>query len=108
MSAKTISIIAYITIFGWIIAYLQNKSSDKKSELASYHLGQGLGIFIFSVVLNIALIIIVNIVPSLATVLSLLSLIPLILLIFGVITANNEAMKPVPVIGKFFEGKFNF
>lgn len=108
MNAKTISIVAYITIIGWIIAYLQNKNSEQKSKLASYHLGQGLGIFIFSIILNIALFIVMSIVPSLRSILGLLGVVPLILIIFGIITANNEALKPVPLIGKFFEGKFNF
>ncbi|MGS2760892.1 DUF4870 domain-containing protein [Sinomicrobium sp. M5D2P9] len=108
MNAKTISIVSYITIIGWIIAYFQHKGSEQKSELASYHLGQGLGVFIFAVVLNIILQIVMSIVPSLASILSLAGLIPLILLIFGIIAANNEVLKPVPLIGKFFEGKFNF
>jgi len=108
MSAKTISIVSYITIIGWVIAYLQHKGSEQKSKLASYHLCQGLGVFIFAVILNIILSVVVRIVPSLAGILSLVGLLPLVLLIFGIITAANEAIKPVPLIGKFFEGKFNF
>lgn len=108
MNAKTISIVSYITIIGWIIAYLQHKGTEQKSKLASYHLGQGLGVFIFAVILNIILGVVISIVPSLAGILSLIGLAPLILLIFGVIAAANEALKPVPLIGKFFEGKFNF
>src|SRR5690606_31533625 len=105
MNAKTISIVSYITIIGWVIAYLQHRGNEPKSKLAAYHLGQGLGVFIFAVVLNIILRMIVSIVPSLTSVLSLVGLLPHILLIFGIITAANEALKPVPLIGKFFEGK---
>jgi len=108
MTAKTISIVAYITIIGWLIAYFQYKDHEQKSKLASYHLGQGLGVFIFAVALNIGLRIVISVVPSLGTTLSLLGLVPLLLLIFGMIAANNEALKPVPLIGRFFEGKFNF
>jgi len=39
---KTIAIIAYITIFGLLIAFLMN--NDKKNSFASYHLRQSLGL----------------------------------------------------------------
>jgi uncharacterized membrane protein len=32
----------------------------------------------------------------------------LILWIFGIINAANEQKKPIPVIGKIFENKFDF
>ncbi|BDW93642.1 hypothetical protein MACH07_24740 [Flagellimonas marinaquae] len=108
MNAKTISIVSYLTIIGWAIAYFSNKNNDSKSELASYHLGQSLGVFIFAVILNMVLTVAASIIPSLGSVLSLLGLIPLVFIILGVITANNKVLKPVPIIGVFFEGKFNF
>ncbi|QDH79614.1 DUF4870 domain-containing protein [Echinicola soli] len=108
MNAKTISIVSYITIIGWIVAYFQHKGTTEKSKLASYHLEQGLGVFIFAVILNIALGIIISVVPSLGGILSFVGIVPLVLLIFGIIAAANEARNPVPLIGKFFEGKFNF
>jgi len=108
MNAKTISIVSYITIIGWVIAYLKHKESGQKSKLASYHLEQGLGVFIFAVAMNILVIIALSVIPSLGSILALMSLLPVILLIFGIITAANEALKPVPLIGKLFEGKLNF
>lgn len=47
MNAKTIAIVSYITIIGWLIAYFQHKNSKKKSALASSHAIQSLGAFIF-------------------------------------------------------------
>lgn len=108
MKAKTISIVSYITIIGWVIAYLQYKKLEQRSELASYHLSQGLGVFIFAVVLNIILTIVISVVPSLGSILALIGLLPIVFLIFGIITAANEARKPVPIVGKIFEGMFNF
>jgi len=72
MKAKTISIVAYITI------------------------------------INIILTIVISVVPSLGSILVLAGLLPIVLLVFGVITAANEARKPIPIIGKIFEGMFNF
>ena len=39
---KIISILAYLSLLGWVVALLLNSSA--KSELASFHLRQGLGI----------------------------------------------------------------
>lgn len=108
MKSKTIAIISYITILGWIIAYLQYKDKAEKSQLVSYHLGQGLGVFIFAIVLSIIISVITMVIPSLSSIYLLIGLLPILLIIFGIIAANNEALKPVPLIGKFFEGRFNF
>jgi len=108
MKNKTLAMVAYITLIGWIIAYIQYRNQNEKDALVRYHLGQALGIFIFAVALNIVTIIIASIIPSLGTILSLAGLLPLILLILGIIAASNEAQNPVPGIGKLFENKFSF
>ncbi|GAB3019377.1 hypothetical protein GCM10027051_25580 [Niabella terrae] len=108
MNAKSIAIVSYITLIGWIVAYLQHKKSNPKNELASYHLGQALGVIIFALVLNIVLSMIILMAPSLGGMVILVGIVPLLLLIFGIIAASNEVLKPVPLIGKFFEKKFNF
>lgn len=105
MTPKVQSILSYIGIL-WLIAFFVGK--DQRNDLSKYHLKQGLGLFITAVVFNIAISFIVMIVPSLAVILSALSLIFLILMIFGIINAANEVRKPLPVIGKMFEDKFDF
>lgn len=108
MKTKTMAIVAYITIIGWIVSYLEFKKSTEKSKLVNYHLGQALGLIITSVVLSILGSIILAIIPALGFVFYLVMLVPLVLLLFGIIAASNEVEKPVPLIGKIFEGKFNF
>ena len=76
--------------------------------MVNYHLGQSLGIIITSFVLSIASSILLAIIPSLSFILYIVLLIPFLLLLLGIIAANNEVEKPVPIIGKIFEGKFNF
>ena len=105
MTPKVQSILSYIGIL-WLVAYFGGK--QERNDLSRYHLKQGLGLFITAVVFNIAISFIVMIVPSLAVILSALSLIFLILMIFGIINAANEVRKPLPVIGKMFEDKFDF
>jgi len=108
MKQKTIAIIAYITLIGWIIAYLEFKKSKEKSALANYHLGQSLGVIITSILFSILSSMVLFIVPSLGFVFYLVLLFPFILMLLGIITANNGLEKPVPLIGSLFERKFNF
>ncbi|TDQ77303.1 DUF4870 domain-containing protein [Sphingobacterium yanglingense] len=107
MSNKTLSILSYVTIIGWIIAYVKSKDIQPKSDLVSYHLRQGLGFFILSLVVNVALSIIVTIIPTLAF-LNYVGILLFILWVFGIINAVNEQKKPIPVIGAAFENKFAF
>lgn len=107
MSNKTLSILSYITIIGWIIAFVKGKDLNPKSDLVNYHLKQGFGFFIFTLILNIVLTAIVSVVPSLAFI-SYIGLLFFIVWIFGIINAVNEEKKPLPLIGRMFENKFGF
>ncbi|MBV8251601.1 MAG: DUF4870 domain-containing protein [Chitinophaga sp.] len=105
MNNKTLSIVSYITLIGWLVAFFSGK--DKADDLLKYHLRQSLGLVIAGFVVGIALNIIVWMVPTLSF-LSYISLVILVLLILGAINAANEVKKPLPVIGKMFEDKFAF
>jgi uncharacterized membrane protein len=104
MDNKTLSIISYITIIGWIISFVMGK--DNANSLLKYHLRQSFGLFIFGVVLGIALQIIMSITGLYF--LGYIGLINFALMIIGIINAANEAEKPLPLIGKMFEDKFAF
>ncbi|XJR86829.1 DUF4870 domain-containing protein [Elizabethkingia anophelis] len=104
MDNKTLSVISYITIIGWIVSFVMGK--DNANSLLKYHLRQSLGLVIFSFVLGIALQIIMSIIGL--YVLGYIGLINFALMIIGIINAANEAEKPLPLIGKMFEDKFAF
>ncbi|WP_316850514.1 DUF4870 domain-containing protein [Pedobacter agri] len=108
MSNKTMAILAYVTIIGWVVAYLNYKKSSDRNPLVNYHLGQSLGLIILTFILGIAISIVVSIIPSLYFLSLIMSVLSLVFLLLGVIAANNEAIKPLPIVGKLFEGKFNF
>lgn len=101
MDGKTIAVISYLTIIGWVIAYVMN--SNNKSQIAIYHIRQSLflmlaGIVFYTVQTMLLLI------PYLGWLVALLS-IPigialLILWIMGLIAAINGEEKPVPVVGE--------
>ena len=105
MTPKVQSILSYIGIL-WLVAYFGGK--QVRNDLSKYHLKQGLGLWIIAVIFNIAISVIVMIVPSLAIILSAVSILFLIIMIFGIINASNEVRKPLPVIVKMFEDKIDF
>lgn len=105
MDKKTLSIVAYITLIGWIIAYVQYKN-DQSPEVR-FHLKQSLGVMILGLVLSVAMTIIVSIVPSLAF-LNLLSLVVVLLWILGIINAANGVQRPLPLCGAVAENQLNF
>ncbi len=108
MDKKTISIISYITIIGWVIAYVSHNNSPEKASLSRYHLKQSLGVAIMGILLGIVLNIVAMVVPALSVILSLASLAILVLWVFGIINAANLQEKPVPLVGGMFENKFAF
>ena len=110
MTNKTLSIVSYITIIGWLIAYFsyKDKSETEKSTVVNYHLKQSLGIAVIGILFFITINVIAIVVPTLASILSVANFGIMILWILGIINANNEVEKPVPVVGGMFEDKFEF
>ncbi|MBO9639655.1 MAG: hypothetical protein J7576_15900, partial [Siphonobacter aquaeclarae] len=86
MNNKSLSILSYITLIGWLIAYFTGK--DQANDLLKYHLRQSLGLLITGLLLSIGL----NILMAITSLYSLgyLSLVVLVLLIIGAINAANE------------------
>ncbi|MDI1336814.1 MAG: hypothetical protein PSU94_11595 [Lacunisphaera sp.] len=108
---RTIAILAYITIIGFIIAIVMH--SSKKTALGTYHLRQTLGLLITAVVvwfacMIIAFIPVVNLVMVLVGPVVAIGL--FVLWIMGLIAAVNGQQKPMPVVGahyqKWFAGAF--
>ncbi len=108
MNNKTLAAITYVTLIGWVVAYVQYKNNPEKSPLVRYHLAQSLGLIIASFALGIVVGIIAGMAPALVTVLSFVVFVPLIFLVLGIIAALNEAYKPLPLIGGLFVNKFAF
>lgn len=107
MKTNQWAMIAYITLIGWIVAYV--KSKEERSALVNYHLEQALGLVIASIVWSVALGIVIAVLPSaLAGMVSFAGLLPLVFMVFGIINASNNVQQPIPVIGKMFENRFVF
>lgn len=89
---KSNGIIAYVTIIGFIIAFVQNQ--EQKSEYVNYHLRQMIGIIACSFVW---------VIPFLGWILGLGVM---VLWIMGIMGAMNGERKPVPILGDKFQEWF--
>jgi len=100
VDGKTISIISYFSLVGWIIAFVLFNSN--KSKLAAFHIRQSLGLMIAAIALYIVMFIFLFI-PVLGWIISILIYICLIgifvLWIIALVAAINGQEKPVPILG---------
>lgn len=106
MDSKTIAIVSYLTIIGWVISYVNY--GNNKSSLAAFHLRQSLGLMITWLGWYVVMMVLFMIIPwgmwgILSTISGLGSLVILGGLIMGIVNANNEEEKPIPVLGDFYQ-----
>lgn len=91
MDKKVTGIVSYITLIGWLIAYL---AGDK--EGAKFHLNQALVIILIGLVGGIVL----SWVPFIGSILKgALGLAQLVYMILGIVSAVKEEENPLPLIG---------
>lgn len=95
---KTISIISYITLIGWIIAIVMN---NPKQSLASFHIRQMTGILISGFALSL-----LNYLPMGNVLGSVGGILVFVMWILGFISAVQGEEKPIPVVGEYFQQWF--
>ena len=100
MDGKSIAIISYLTIIGWIIAYVMH--GNTKSKLGAFHIRQSLFLMLCGFTTAIAQMFFVFI-PFLGWLISILLYFVLlglfVLWIIGLIAAINGEENPVPLLG---------
>lgn len=97
---KTVAIVAYLTLIGFIIAIIMHGS--KKTALGAYHLRQCLGLMITGFVCGF-----VGVIPVLGWIAApILMICFFVLWIMGLISALGGQMKPVPVLGEKYQQWF--
>lgn len=104
---RTVAILTYITIIGFIIAIVLH--SSKKTALGSFHLRQGLGLLVAGAVLWVAGMVIAFI-PLINVLMVLLwpviGIGLFVLWLMGLIAAINGQQKPMPILGEHFQKWF--
>lgn len=97
---KTVAILAYVTIIGFIVAIIMH--GNKKTRLGSFHLRQVLGLIISYFVCGMCMI-----VPILGWIVGFCGFLFLfVLVVMGFIGAIQGSMKPVPVLGAHYQKWF--
>lgn len=108
MDAKTIAWVSYLTLIGWIIAYVSYGNLNPKNSLATYHLRQSFGIMVTSLVIYIAFWMLVFMVPFLSFLITIIWIALVVLWVLGLISALNGEEKPLPVVGTHYQQWFQF
>ena len=98
-NGKTVAIISYITLIGWIIAFVMN--NNNKTEFGSYHLRQSLGIITISILLTI-----VNSFIDISMLAWIIQIGLIVFWVLGFIGAVQGEKKPVPLLGDHFQEWF--
>ena len=96
---KTIAITSYILIVGVPIAMSMN--IENKNSFASFHIRQALGISLTFISLGL---IISNFNSLLITIPMWISV--SVLMTYGIISAINGSVKPIPILGRYFQNWF--
>jgi uncharacterized membrane protein len=95
VDGKTVAIVSYITLIGWIIALLLH--FNNKTTFGAFHMRQSLGLFLSALV--------VGWIPGVGW---LLSLGVLALWVLGLIAAIQGEQRPIPLLGDFFQNLLGF
>lgn len=104
---RTVAILTYLTIIGFIIAIVMHGS--KKTAIGTFHLRQGLGLFITGLVVWIPCLII-SFIPFVNLLMVLVwpavGIGLFVLWIMGLMAAVNGQQKPMPVMGAYYQKWF--
>jgi uncharacterized membrane protein len=101
---RTVAIVGYLTLVGFIVALLIH--NGKKTQLGAFHLRQMLGLIITGMALVVVKFVLIFI-PILGwLVIIALWLSMLVFWVLGLISAINGQMKPVPLIGEYYQKWF--
>lgn len=97
---KTLAIVSYITVIGWLIALFLNR--DKQNYFSKFHIRQALGVHL--------LLILNSYVPRIHILFfdirSIITTIGIVLLVIGILYASKEEEKPLPFVGEYFQDWF--
>ncbi|WP_178988853.1 hypothetical protein [Winogradskyella schleiferi] len=96
---KTMALVAYLTLFGTLIAFFMNQ--DKRNPFTTFHVRQGLG-------LGLLYIMIAFVVSSLDSLMASMSfwIFFSVLYLYGIYGAITGKLNKIPILGDFFQNLF--
>lgn len=105
MNGKILAIVAYLGIIGWVISYVIYGNNEQKTSLEKFHLKQGFGVAVLSLLPWLLGFILPY---SLLFLSSIVWLLVLVLAVLGIINAANEKETELPAVGNFLTTNVNF
>ena len=106
MNTKTIAIVSYLTIIGWVISFVNHSNSGERENFATFHLRQSSGIYLSSAAIQFASFILPSFIGRPLNIIAFIFLI--VLWILGIMNASKESSKYLPFVGEFFDKNLNF
>ena len=97
--SKLYAVIAYITLFGTLIAFFMNR--EKRNDFTSFHVRQGLGLGLLYIVIGYMITGFDS-----WNITGAFWLVFFCLYIYGIISAATGKTTPIPFIGPFFQNIF--
>ena len=98
MDDKTKSIVAHLTLIGWIIAFVTNQSD--KGPNTSFYLRQNLGLWLIAIAGSVLGMFTISIIGT------IISVAVLVLWVLSLLGALSGEQKPSPVLGDMFQQWF--
>jgi len=98
MDDKTKSIVAHITLIGWIIALVMNQTD--KGANTSFYLRQNIGLYIIAIAGTVLGMLTISVIGT------VVSVVILVLWILSLVGALSGEQKSVPVLGDMFQQWF--
>jgi len=103
MDEKTLGIVSYLTLIGWIIVLATRK---EKTEYTSFHLRQNAGLIALYIGIFILSMILIFVLPVFGLIANILYIGVFVLWLIGLLGAINNEKKPVPIFGNMFQDWF--
>ena len=106
-----IAVISYLTLPGWIVAFVLHTKSDEKTSLGAFHLRQSAGLLCLGILLSTVMSVLFAFVPFArgfgGVVISLVSLATTVHWIYGLVSAaRGEEDYLISSLGDAFDGLF--
>lgn len=105
-NAKTIAVISYITLIGWIVAIIMHNNDQHKTEFASFHIRQSLGLILSWICIPL-IGLFVSFVPFVGWFFGIASVVVyvgvFVLWILGLMSAINNEQREVPLLGSIYQ-----
>ena len=98
MDDKTKSIVAHITMIGWVIAIVMNQSD--KGANTSFYIRQTLGIWLLGVVGSVLGMYTIGLIGTITFIATI------VFWILSLVGALSGEQKPIPVLGDMFQNWF--